>query len=124
MIIIDFHSRVPLYEQIKEQIMLLVQQGLYQPNDQLPSIRVLSKQLRLNVNTVKRALGELEEMGVTYSLPGRGVFVSENALGNKKIKQDAAAKLKTAMQSAKAKGLSKQEVETLTAAVFAGKPNS
>lgn len=117
-IIIDFHSRVPFYEQIKEQVMLLVQQGLYRPNDQLPSIRALSKQLCLNVNTVKRAFGELEAMGVTYSLPGKGVFISENALGNEKMRQGAQAELKMAILSAKAKGLSKQEVQALLAAAF------
>lgn len=118
MILIDFHSRVPFYEQIKEQVMLLVQQGLYRPNDQLPSIRALSRQLALNVNTVKRAFGELEAMGVIYSLPGRGSFISENALGNEQIRLDAAAELKTALLSAKANGLGKREIKVLLEQVF------
>ena len=55
MIILDFHSKTPIYEQIEEQVMLMVRRGVYKPHDRLPSTRSLASELKLNVNTVKRA---------------------------------------------------------------------
>lgn len=81
MIILDFHSKTPIYEQIEEQVMLMVRRGVYKPHDRLPSTRSLASELKLNVNTVKRAFQELEAKGVTYSQPGRGVFISEKRGG-------------------------------------------
>ena len=72
MIILDFHSKTPIYEQIEEQVMLMVRRGVYKPHDRLPSTRSLASELKLNVNTVKRAFQELEAKGVTYSNPGAG----------------------------------------------------
>ena len=86
MLFIDYHSRVPIYEQIKEQVIMLINTGVYKPGDKLPSIRNLSNELNINVNTIKRAFGELEHDGITYSAQGRGMFVSENPIGNAKIK--------------------------------------
>lgn len=118
MILIDYHSRVPIYEQIKEQIIMLINMDVYKPGDQLPSIRVLAKELNLNVNTVKRAFTELENDGVTRSFQGRGVFVSQNPLGNKHIKQAALEDVRITVQSAKAKGVSEQDVINLVDSVY------
>ncbi len=56
---IDLHSRVPVYEQIEEQIIWLINSGVYAADDKLPSIRSLASELKLNVNTVKRAFQDL-----------------------------------------------------------------
>ena len=71
MIDIDLRSRTPIYEQIKEQIMRLIQLGVFRPNEQLPSIRALSRELNLNINTVKHAFMDSEADGVIYSMPGK-----------------------------------------------------
>ena len=118
MIIVDIHSRIPIYEQIKEQVMLLVREGVYKPHDQLPSTRTLAAQLKLNVNTVKRAFQELEAAGVTYSLPGRGIFVSENSFGNAKIRETALSDIEAVLNSARAKGVIREDVERLLEKVF------
>jgi GntR family transcriptional regulator len=118
LIFIDYHSRVPIYEQIKEQIIMLINTGVYKPDDKLPSIRVLSKELNINVNTIKRAFSELERDGVTYSAQGRGIFVSPNPIGNEKIKASALDDIKTTVVSGKAKGVSKNEVIALLDEVY------
>ncbi len=64
MLVIDLLSRVPIYEQIKNQIMELIVVGALKPNDMLPSIRALASQLALNFNTVKKAFQDLEADGV------------------------------------------------------------
>jgi GntR family transcriptional regulator len=118
LIFIDYHSRVPIYEQIKEQIIMLINTGVYKPDDKLPSIRVLSKELNINVNTIKRAFSELERDGVTYSAQGRGIFVSPNPIGNEKIKASALDDIKTTVVSGKAKGVSKNDVIALLDEVY------
>lgn len=118
MIFIDYHSRVPIYEQIKEQIIMLINTGVYKPNDRLPSIRVLSNELNINVNTIKRALTELEHDGIIYSAQGRGVFVSSNPIGNEKIKASALDDVKAVVNSAKAKGVTLDELNRLVCEIY------
>ena len=118
MIILDFHSKTPIYEQIEEQVMLMVRRGVYKPHDRLPSTRSLASELKLNVNTVKRAFQELEAKGVTYSQPGRGVFISENA-ADSRVREQALSALSAALRSAKANGLSEADIEELLKQVYA-----
>ena len=116
MIILDFHSKTPIYEQIEEQVMLMVRRGVYKPHDRLPSTRSLASELKLNV---KRAFQELEAKGVTYSQPGRGVFISENAADNSRVREQALSALSAALRSAKANGLSEADIEELLKQVYA-----
>ncbi|MGN0521159.1 MAG: GntR family transcriptional regulator [Eubacterium sp.] len=118
MIFIDYHSRVPIYEQIKEQIIMLINNGIYKQDDQLPSIRALSNELNINVNTIKRAFSELEKDGVIYSAQGRGIFVAHNPIGNKRIVESALADIKTVVNSGKAKGVTKEEIEALLKEIY------
>ncbi|MGN1124498.1 MAG: GntR family transcriptional regulator [Eubacterium sp.] len=118
MIFIDYHSRTPIYEQIKEQIIMLINAGVYKPDDQLPSIRALSNELNINVNTIKRAFAELEHDGITYSAQGRGVFVASNPIGKEKIKMSALTDIKAIVKSAKTKGVEKQEVIELVESIY------
>lgn len=118
MIFIDMHSRVPVYEQIEEQIIWLVNSGVYKPDDKLPSIRALASELKLNVNTVKRAFQELEAKGIVYSAQGRGVFISPLYDANETVKLEAMQDLKVALHSAVSKGLSKSEIISAVDEIF------
>jgi len=117
-IIIDPRSRTPIFEQIKEQIINLINIGELRPDDKLPSIRQLASDLELNVNTVKRAFQELESERVTYSLPGKGVFVSENAVANQIVLENAEAELTRILASSKAKGVSLDRVIALAKIIY------
>lgn len=118
MIIIDQRSRTPVYEQIKEQILNLINTGELKPDDKLPSIRQLASDLNLNVNTVKRAFQELEAEKVTYSLLGKGVFVSPTALNNKIVTDNAETELLRILVSSKAKGVSLERVVELAEKIY------
>lgn len=118
MILIDYHSRVPIYEQIKEQVIMLINTGVYAPDEKLPSIRTLSAQLNINVNTIKRAFQELEMEGVTYSAQGRGIFVSPNPFANEKLKAAAMENISTAVLSGKAKGVSRDDMLALLDEIY------
>lgn len=118
MIAIDLHSRVPVYEQIEEQIIWLINSGVYTPDSKLPSIRTLASELTLNVNTVKRAFSELEAKGIVYSRQGKGVFVSPLYNGNSALKKEALDSLSVSLRSARAKGVTKEEILDLVDDTF------
>lgn len=118
MIIIDPRNRTPIFEQIKEQIINKVNLGELKPDDKLPSLRQLASDLNLNVNTVKRAFQELEAEKVTYSVAGKGVFISEEAINNTRIIENAENELKRSIISGKARGLTKEQIFCLTEKIF------
>jgi GntR family transcriptional regulator len=76
----NFHistsSRLPLYQQLAQQIREALARGELQPEAGLPSVRQLSRDLVVNPNTVARAYTELEREGLLVSRPGRGIFVA------------------------------------------------
>ena len=76
MIRVDATSFVPIYEQIKKEILRLVATGRLKVHDPLPSIRDLAAELIVNPNTVARAYRELEQDGLVSALKGRGSFVA------------------------------------------------
>lgn len=73
---IDPESKVPIYVQIEEQIRALVAAGQLRPGEQLPTIRELAADLRVNYNTIARAYLELDHDGVISTQQGRGTFVA------------------------------------------------
>lgn len=77
MINISSLSQTPIYEQIVKQIEEMILKGKLKAEDQLPSIRVMAKELKVGVITVKRAYEELEKEGLVVNLQGRGCFVKE-----------------------------------------------
>ena len=72
---IDPKSGVPLYIQLQEGIKMLIVKGAYPPGNQLPTVRQLAVDLRINSNTVARAYSELEREGIISTHQGRGTFV-------------------------------------------------
>ncbi len=73
---IDKNSRVPIYDQIKEQIKGLIHAGQTKTGDQLPTIRELSVELSVNFNTVALAYRDLVNEGVIITERGKGTFVA------------------------------------------------
>ncbi len=73
---IEPDSKVPIYVQVEEQIRSLVAAGRLKPGDQLPTIRELATELRVNYNTIARAYLDLDREGVISTQQGRGTFVA------------------------------------------------
>ena len=76
-ILLDNRSGQPIYEQITDQIRAQILSGELRPDEALPSIRSLAKDLRISVITTKRAYEELEQEGFLYTVAGKGCFVAE-----------------------------------------------
>jgi GntR family transcriptional regulator len=73
---IDAESKVPIYIQVGEQIRSLIAAGQLRPGDQLPTIRELAADLRVNYNTIARIYLDLDRDGVISTQRGRGTFVA------------------------------------------------
>ena len=73
----DPTSRVPIYRQLMDQIRHAIARGRLRPGSRLPSVRLMSRELVVNPNTVARAYTELERQGVLNTRQGLGVFVAE-----------------------------------------------
>jgi GntR family transcriptional regulator len=74
---LDFRSDIPIYIQIVEQVRQQVANGGLKPGDQLPTVRALAMELRINFNTVARAYRLLDEAGVISTQQGRGTYILE-----------------------------------------------
>ena len=89
---IDKTSRVPIYDQIKEQIKGLIHARQLRAGDQLPTIRELSVQLAVNFNTVALSYRDLANEGVIVTERGKGTFVASTP-GEEEMSRIRQAKL-------------------------------
>ena len=85
---LDRYSEPPIYEQVVSEVKQGLLLGLYAPGDMLPSVRALSQELSVNPNTLQKAYAELERLGLCYSVPGTGRFISEDAIERLKSGND------------------------------------
>ena len=74
---IDFRSGLPIYTQIVNQVQAQVVAGVLRPGDQLPTVRALAEELRVNFNTVARAYRLLDEARIISTQQGRGTYITE-----------------------------------------------
>jgi GntR family transcriptional regulator len=74
---LDFRSGIPIYLQVVESIKEQIASGRLNPGDQLPTVRALALELRVNFNTVARAYRLLDEAGIISTQQGRGTYILE-----------------------------------------------
>lgn len=113
---IDNKSGAPIYDQIYNQIKDQIIQGALQPDEAMPSIRGLARDLRISVITTKRAYEDLEADGFITTMPGRGSFVAPQnpALHREESLKQMEEHLLHAIDAARRGGITKDEVrETL-----------
>ena len=75
-LVISNSSSVPIYEQIKEQIIEQIMNDELKEDEMLPSIRSLSKDIKISLMTIKKAYDQLESDGYIVSIAGKGTFVA------------------------------------------------
>ncbi|MBE9525162.1 MAG: GntR family transcriptional regulator [Chloroflexi bacterium] len=74
---LDFRSKIPIYVQIIDQIKHMIATGKLEPGEQLPTVRQLATDLRINFNTIARCYRMLDEEGLISTQHGRGTFILE-----------------------------------------------
>ena len=114
-IIINTSSMVPIYEQITDQIKTLIRDGVLKVNDVLPSVRTLSKELRISALTVKKAYDFLEEEGYVVTVHGKGTYVAaaDTELLLEEQKKELEADLERAVQKGRRCGISDEDIRSL-----------
>lgn len=114
-IIINHSSMIPIYEQIVDQIKKQINDHTLQENDPLPSVRSLSKELKINALTVKKAYDFLETEGLTKTIHGKGTFVlavnQETLL--EEARKEIESYLEKALQKGKQAGVSYEEIKEI-----------
>jgi GntR family transcriptional regulator len=114
-IVISPRNPDPLYKQVMDQIKDAIADGVLKPQEKLPSIREMSKELNISEITIKRAYTDLEAEGFIYTRAGMGSFIVNIDKGRlrteklNEIRQDLKRLLRTAERS----GISKEEVVRL-----------
>lgn len=114
-IIINNSSLQPIYEQIVVQIKDKIMKGVWKENDLLPSVRTLSKDIKVSALTVKKAYDELEAEGFITTIHGKGSFVS---CANQEImleekKKEVEQLLEQAIRKGRSCGMSGEELMEL-----------
>ena len=74
---IDFRSGIPIYLQVVERVKERLAAGLLKPGDQLPTVRSLASDLRVNFNTIARAYRIMDDAGIISTQQGRGTYILE-----------------------------------------------
>jgi GntR family transcriptional regulator len=113
---VDLTAHHPVYLQIMEQVKHAIATGELKPEDQLPTVRQLAADLRVNFNTVARAYRLLDEEGVISTQHGRGTYIlSPSAVKDAKRlrKQQLAALAEHFVEEAERLGFSPKEVRAL-----------
>lgn len=121
-IIISNTSMIPIYEQIVAQIKALIINGELKENDILPSVRSLSKDLKISALTVKKAYDTLEQEGFTSTIHGKGTYVlaSNKELLVEERKKEIETDLETVIQKGRRYGLTDEELKNLFIIILEG----
>ena len=114
-IIINNSSMQPIYEQIVEQVKADILKGNLQQGAPLPSVRMLSKDLRISALTVKKAYDALEQEGFVVTVHGKGSFVSgvNQNLMLEEQRKEVERDFENAIRKAKSCGMSGEEIVQL-----------
>lgn len=114
-ITIDNHGGTPIYDQVCRQIRAAIQSGALAADEALPSIRSLSRDLRISVITTKRAYEDLEAEGFIVTTPGKGSFVAPQnpELQREEMLKQVEQHLQNAVDAARRGGIGRGEVREM-----------
>lgn len=83
----EFKDNIPIYLQIEQYLYRQIALGKMKAGEKIPSVRKLALELTVNVNTVQRALQQMNDQGILYTKRGEGNFVIEDTELLAKTKQ-------------------------------------
>ena len=114
-IIIKNSSMQPIYEQIVEQMKSGIMKEELKKEEMLPSVRTLSKDLRISALTVKKAYDMLEQDGFIITVHGKGSFVAGVNVGlrQEEQKKEIEQEMENVIRKAKTYGMSIEELTEL-----------
>lgn len=121
-IIINTSVMTPIYEQIADQIKTLIRRGELKENDALPSVRALSKELRISALTVKKAYDYLESEGFAVTVHGKGTYIAatNTNLLLEEQKKELESDFEKAIQKGRRCGISDEDMKSLFEIILEG----
>jgi GntR family transcriptional regulator len=121
-IIISSVAKKPIYEQIKDQIREYILSGELAKESQLPSIRLLARELKVGIITIKRVYDDLCKEEILVSRPGKGVFVgSLDFVQIKKINIELVKEqLRDIKEYADSVGINKDDIDEILNSLYKG----
>lgn len=102
-------SEIPIYQQIRNQIVLGISDGRLTPGEQLPTVRALANEIGINSMTVSKAYQMLKQEGFIYADRRNGARVRENFRQGTGLSEQHKELLKQIISEAKISGLSKED---------------
>ena len=99
----EFLSNKPIYIQLKDYYASLIKSGVLKKGDEMPSVRDLALEYRINPNTVQRSFAILVEEGYLTSIPKKGYFVAE-------VNVDKSVIIESAINDLLSKGIEEKEI--------------
>lgn len=109
-----FNENEPIYIQVYNHILIQIATGKYPVGEKIPSVRELSINLKINPNTISKALKELENLNIIYAKRGIGNFVSEDEDKIRSLKEDILKKITTNfIENLKKLGITLNEVKNI-----------
>jgi GntR family transcriptional regulator len=108
-------SPIPIFEQIVSQVIFNIAAGGLTAGDLIPSVRDLGRELTVHPNTVAKAFGELERLGVVTARRGRGMEVTPDAskICHLQRRDRVGKRIREALREAVSSGLSAEEIRRL-----------
>lgn len=107
---LDFNSDIPIYEQIKDQIIKSIARGDLKINESLPSVRVMAEEIGVNLHTVNKSYNLLKDEGYINIDRRKGAIVNNLPLSKK---EDNTEKIKSMLELLTAQsyllGITKEE---------------
>ncbi len=119
MILLDYKSRQPIYEQLYNSFAKMAALHIMHGGEQLPSVRALAQSLGINPNTVQKAYQLLERDGIIYSIPGKGSFIGETTRLERE-RLEAAEELKNTVVKAQNVSLTPDEIRGIVEEALKG----
>ena len=121
-IIINHSSMVPIYEQIVDVVKTQIRKGELKEDENLPSVRMLAKELKIIALTVKKAYDALEEEGFAITIHGKGTYITaaNTELLLEEQKKEIEADLEKAVFKARRCGISDEELKNLLELILEG----
>ncbi|MDK7723629.1 GntR family transcriptional regulator [Slackia exigua] len=108
----DESSDIPLWAQLRNRIVYLINSGYYVPGEQLPTVRALASDISINYNTVNKAYLALKSDGYVESTRGRGAFVRASAAdADDSLSHEADAVMQDCINACRAMGMSLDDIQ-------------
>lgn len=108
---IDESSDLPLWVQLRNRLAHLIRTGYFKAGEQLPSLRSLSAEARVNYNTVTKAYRDLESSNLIVSVRGRGMYVQKSVTVDDSPENAVDAMAEQCVEEYRALGLSYRDIQ-------------